>query len=89
MIVEILVNLITVLIKFIFGFINLPQAPESAKIAISGYFDMIFNNLGFLNFFVNVNTLKTIAILAIAIISFEKLYKLTMWIYHKLPISSS
>lgn len=89
MIIELLINLITGLIKIIFGFINLPQAPEGAHVAISGYFDMIFNNLGFLNFFVNVDTLKIVAIVAIAIIAFEKMYKVTMWIYHKLPISSN
>lgn len=89
MIVELLINLITFLIKAIFNFINLPQAPEGAKVAIDSYFDMIFNNLGFLNFFVNVDSLKTVAIVAIAIIVFEDLYKVTMWIYHKLPISSN
>lgn len=89
MIIELLINLITVLIKVIFGFINLPQAPEGAQAAISTYFDMIFENLGFLGFFVNVGTLKTVALIAIALITFQKLYKVTMWIYHKLPISSN
>lgn len=90
MIVEILILGITSLIKIIFFFIiDLPQAPQGARDAISAYFDMVFNNLGFINFFVNISTLKTIAISAIAIISFVKLYKVTMWIYHKLPVSSS
>lgn len=89
MIIELLINLITGLIKFIFGFINLPQAPEGAINSINYYFDLIFDNLNFLGFFVNVNTLKTVALVSIALISFSKLYKLTMWIYHKLPISSN
>ena len=89
MIVELLVNLITALVKVIFFWINLPRAPQAAKDAISTYFDMVFNNLGFINFFVNISTLKTIAISAIAIITFVKLYKISMWIYHKLPISSN
>lgn len=89
MIVELLINLITGLVKIVFGWINLPQAPDGAKTAISSYFDMVFNNLGFVNFFVNISTLKAIAISAITIITFVKLYKVTMWIYHKLPISSN
>lgn len=89
MIVELLVNLITMLIKVIFGWINLPQAPEAAQNAIDYYFNLIFNNLGFLGFFVNVNTLKNIALISIALLTFNRLYKVTMWIYKKLPISSS
>ena len=53
MIVELLVNLITALVKVIFIWINLPRSPQAAKDAISTYFDMVFNNLGFINFFVN------------------------------------
>lgn len=89
MIIELLINLVTALIKGIFGFINLPQAPEGAKAAIDSYFNLIFDNLGFLNFFVNVSTLKIVAIISIALIVFVDLYKVTMWIYHKLPISSN
>lgn len=89
MIVEILINAITLLIKFVFGWINLPGAPEAASTAIDTYFDLIFNNLSFLGFFVHVSTLKNVALISIAIITFSRLYKVCLWIYHKLPVSSS
>ena len=47
------------------------------------------SNLGFLGFFVRPITMKIVATSAIAIYVFSKLYKVTMWIYHKLPISSN
>ena len=89
MIIELLFNLISGVIKVIFIFINLPQAPQEAQNSINTYFDLIFDNLGFLGFFVRPSTLSTVALVAITLWSFSKLYKVTMWIYHKLPISSN
>ena len=67
----------------------MPGAPEGAVTAIATYFNLIFDNLSFLGFFVNVSTLKNVAGIAILVFTFSKLYKLTLWIYHKLPISSN
>ena len=89
MIVEVLINAITLLIQFVFGWINLPGVPETASSAVDTYFNLIFDNLSFLGFFVHVNTLKNVALISIAIITFSRLYKVCLWIYHKLPISSS
>lgn len=89
MILEAIFTLISTLVMFVFGFINLPAAPDGALNAINSFFDLIFNNLGFLGFFVNIGTLKAVASVAIALLIFEDLYKVTMWVYHKLPISSN
>lgn len=63
--------------------------PVEVSEPISEYLDLIFSNVGFLGFFVHISVLKVVAISAIALISFEKLYKVAVWIYHKLPISSN
>lgn len=89
MIVEVLINLISGVLKLLFAWINLPQAPQEIKDAISTYINLIFDNLNFVGFFIRPVTLKVVATSAIALYIFSRLYKVTVWIYHKLPISSN
>jgi len=58
-----------------------------AKTAIDTYLSLIFDNLDFLSFFVNVNTLKTVALVAVSLYAFEHIYKIMMWIIRKIPLS--
>lgn len=88
MIVELLVNLITVIIKLLaIPFNILPDTPEVLVNAINYLFNMIFSHLDFISFFVNVSTLKTVATIAIIIWTLDKSYSLLIWIIHKLPFS--
>lgn len=89
MILEAIITLVSAVIKFLFSWINLPQAPEEIQDSISTYLDLVFDNLDFVGFFIRPTTLKVVAISAIALYTFSRLYKVTMWIYHKLPISSN
>lgn len=89
MIIEALINLISAVFKVLFAWINLPSVPTEIVTSIDTYLDLVFNNLSFLGFFVRPITFRVIATSAIAIFTFSKLYKVTMWIYHKLPISSN
>lgn len=88
MIVESLINLVTVVIKLLaIPFNILPDTPEALTTAVDSYLDLVFSNLSFISFFVNVDTLKTVALIAIAIYTLEKAYTLLIWIIHKLPVS--
>lgn len=88
MIIEALINLVTVVIKLLaIPFNILPDTPESLTTAVDSYLDLVFSNLSFISFFVNVDTLKTVALIAIAIYTLEKAYTLLIWIIHKLPVS--
>ena len=89
MIIEAIITLISVVFKVIFAWINLPSVPAEIVNSIDAYLDLVFNNLSFLGFFVRPVTFRIVATSAIAIFTFNKLYKVTMWIYHKLPISSN
>lgn len=89
MILEAIITLISAVFKVLFSWINLPQAPVEVQESISTYLSLIFDNLQFVGFFIRPTTLKVVAISAIALYTFSKLYKVTMWIYHKLPISSN
>lgn len=88
MIVEALILAITAVIKLLaLPFNILPDTPSQVVTAVDYYFDLVFNNLDFLSFFVNVDTLKTVAIIAIAIWTFDHAYSFLIWVIHKLPIS--
>ena len=88
MIIEALINLITVVIKLLaIPFNILPDTPDQLKTAVDYYMNIIFNNLDFISFFVNVDTLKIVALVAIAIWTLDKAYNLLIWIIHKLPLS--
>ena len=89
MIIELLLTLISAVIKIVFAIINLPPFPQDLQNSISTYMDSIFDNIGFLGFFVRPTTLSIVATTAIVVISFHRLYKVTVWIWNKLPISSN
>lgn len=80
-----LFELLFVIVQLLFGWINIPAFPDSLKNSINSFFDLIFNNLTFLGFFVRPATLKIIIPLAIFMINFKYIYKLTMWIIKKIP----
>lgn len=88
MILEVIINLITGIIKLLATPFNiLPDTPEALVNAVNYYLDLVFNNLDFISFFVNVVTLKTVAIVAIAIWTVDNGYHFLMWIIKKLPLS--
>ena len=88
MIIEGLFNLIKIVILLPFRILpNIPNLPDSFWSGWNNLLDLIFNNLGLLNVFLNVSTIKIIIPLAIVVINFDKLYKLAMFIIKKLPFS--
>ena len=68
MIIQLLMSVILIILKGLFSWINLPNVPDVARTAIDTYMGYIFNNLSFISFFVNVSTLKTVSLIAIALI---------------------
>lgn len=87
MILEAIMTLCTGVIQLLFSWIKLPQFPAGAKTAIDTYLSLIFDNLDFLSFFVNVNTFKIVALVAVTLYGFEHIYKIMIWIIRKIPIS--
>ncbi len=87
MILEAIMTLCTGVIQLLFSWINLPDFPVGAKTAIDTYMSLIFDNLDFLSFFIHVNTLKIVALVAVSLFAFEHIYKIMMWVIHKIPLS--
>lgn len=86
MILEAILNLLKNLLFIVFGWINLPAFPEALTNSINSFLDLIFNNLNLLGFFIRPSTLTLSIPILIALLNFEKLYKLTIWILRKIPM---
>lgn len=84
-ILNVLLNGLYFLIDFLFGWINIPQVPETITSSINTFLNLIFNNLSLLGFFIRPTTLKILVPLIIVVINFKYIYKFIMWFLKKLP----
>ena len=84
-ILNFLFDFLEFIFKFLFGWINIPAFPEEFKSSINSFFDLIFNNLQFLGFFIRPTTLKIAIPLILFLVNFKYIYKLSMWIIRKIP----
>ena len=65
---------------------TLPQLPDSILNGLNNFLDLIFNNSGLLGLFIPISTIKVVVPLIIVIINFDKIYKLVMWVFKKIPV---
>lgn len=84
-ILNVLLNGLYFLIDFLFGWINIPQVPETITSSINTFLNLIFDNLSLLGFFIRPTTLKILVPLIIIVINFKYIYKFIMWFLKKLP----
>lgn len=85
MILETILTIIKVLLQFVFGWINLPQFPESLTSSVDSFLSIIFDNISLLGFFIRPITLTVAIPILIVLLNFEQVYKFTMWIIKKIP----
>ncbi len=85
MIIEGVFNDIYSIFELLFGWITLPDFPESFKNSVNTYLGYIFNNLQLIYLFIRPVTLKTAVPILVAILNFDKLYKLVMYVVKKIP----
>lgn len=89
MIIEAIINLVTILLKFIFDLLpNVPDFPDGLLSSIDNVTSVIFDNLNLLGLFVRIDTIKILVPLLIVVINFEYIYHFAMWVIKKLPIST-
>lgn len=86
MVIEAIFNLLKNLIFTVFGFINLPDFPESLQNSLNQFLDIIFNGINLFGFFIRPATIQILIPILIVIINFDKIYKLTIWILKKIPM---
>lgn len=87
MIVETLINAILFMIKSLLGFINFPDIPADIDAIISDVFSYVESGISILGIFLPLDFIVAISPFLIAVIEFDYMYKVVMWIVHKLPFS--
>ncbi len=80
-----LLNGLFIIIDFLFGWINIPQVPDTIINSINSFLNLIFGNLSLFGFFIRPFTLKILIPLVIFVINFKYIYKFFMWFIKKLP----
>jgi hypothetical protein len=86
MILEAVMSLVKVILTTALGFINIPLFPSALTTAIDTFFDLIFDNLGIVGFFVRWQTVLVCVPLVVAISNMDKIYDFVIWILRKIPM---
>ncbi len=85
MILEAVFNLVSGLIRLVFGWINLPDMPEAVMSVIDELFTILQGSIGLLSVFVDISMVKILLPVLLIVINFEKVWKFTMFILRKIP----
>ncbi len=85
MIVEALLNLVLNLLKLVFGWINLPDMPDSVMAVIDKLFEALEGAVGLFGIFVDLNMVKILLPVLLIVVNFEHVWKFTMFILRKIP----
>lgn len=87
MILESVINLIILLIKSLFGWIELPSIPTSVSSVIDTIFQYMESGISLIGIFLPLDFILEVFPFVLAIINFDYIYRLTMWVIRKLPFS--
>ncbi|RHP67113.1 hypothetical protein DXA59_14445 [Clostridium sp. OF03-18AA] len=85
MILEAVFNLVSGLVKLVFGWINLPDLPDSITSVIDELFALISGSVGIIGIFVDLNMVKILLPVLLIVINFDEVWKFTMFILRKIP----
>lgn len=85
MIVESVFNLLIGMLKTVFGWINIPQLPDSVTSVIDELFGYLEGSVGLLSVFLDMNMLRILLPILLIVINFDEAYKLCMFILRKIP----
>lgn len=66
----------------------LPSVPESVTTKIDTFFNYLYNASNLFFLFCDKNLVVILVPLVIAIVNFDKVYKIIMWILRKVPFVS-
>ncbi len=88
MILEWLVAAFLGIIKTLFSIIpDLPSLPDFVSTSIEGLFNLVFDNVQLLGFFISIDMIKVLVPCLILVENFDHIYHFIIWILKKIPIS--
>lgn len=89
MIFEFLCSAVFGILKILFSIIpDLPSLPDFVGSSIEGLFDLVFDNVQLLGFFISIDMIKILVPLIILVENFDHIYHFIIWLIKKIPIST-
>lgn len=86
MIITMLMNVGLLIVAAIFTLLDvLPNLPANAITLINDMFDMMKSGIGLFGIFFDIGMVKILFPIVVAIMNFEKIYWLILWILNKIP----
>lgn len=86
MIFEPFLELVYQLLKVIFSVIpDVPSLDIAVLADLNNFVNLIFNNVGLLGFFIDIDTVKVLVPLLIIVLNFEQFYHFFIWCLNKIP----
>lgn len=85
MIFEAILNMVSTLLKLVFGWINLPDLPASITGLIDEFFGYIQGAMGLIGIFLDLDVVRVLLPILIVVINFEEVWKFVMFIVRKIP----
>lgn len=85
MILEAVFNLVSSMLKLVFGWINLPDLPDSIMAVIDELFTLVRGSIGIMSVFIDFNMVKILLPVLLIVINFDNVWKWTMFIIKKIP----
>ena len=86
MIIEWLLKAGTLLLTAIFSLLDLlPNMPQTVMNVVDGIFDIMYQGVNLASVFIDFNMVKILIPIIIAIINFDKILSLIMFILKKIP----
>ena len=73
------------MLKLVFGWINLPDLPDSIMAVIDELFTLVRGSIGIMSVFIDFNMVKILLPVLLIVINFDNVWKWTMFIIKKIP----
>lgn len=86
MILESVLNLFSSALKLIFGWISLPDLPADVSSVVEQLFTYLRSGICFVFLFFNMSFVRLLLPLVVAVVNFDKVYKLVMYVLRKIPL---
>lgn len=85
MIIQAIFELFYGLLEFVFGWISLPDFPSEVQSFVDEFFQAITNVIGIVGIFIDFNMVFLLLPIVIAVINFETIWKVVIFILKKIP----
>lgn len=85
MIIEFILDLLLDLLTFIFSPVSIPALPAEVSDIFEQFKDVLIGGVGFVGVFVDLEVLRALIPVVLAIANFDKIWPLIMFVLRKIP----